>query len=60
MMDTYQFVSQAVQTPVANVVDTNYTMVAKMRKSHLPGINAMNGVHQRLKAIGRPYLATRS
>jgi acetamidase/formamidase len=60
VMDSYQFVSQAVQTPVANVVDTNYTMVAKIRKSCLPGINPMSGVHQRLKAIAQAYLATRS
>ncbi len=59
VMDAYQFVSQAAQTPVANVVDTNYTVVAKVKKSYLPGINPMNGVHQRLRAIGQAYLATR-
>jgi acetamidase/formamidase len=59
VMDSYQFVSQAVETPVANVVDTNYTMVAKIKKSYLPGINPMNGIHQHLKAIGQAYLATR-
>ena len=31
-MDAYQFVSQTALTPVANVVDTNYTMVAKVAK----------------------------
>ncbi len=59
MMDAYQFVSQAAQSPIANVVDTNYTAVAKIKKSYLPGIAPMNGVHQRLKAIGEAYLATR-
>lgn len=59
MMDSYQFVSQAVQSPVANVVDTNYTMVAKLNKAYLPGIVTMNGVHQRLRAIGQSYLAAR-
>ena len=59
VMDAYQFVSQAAESPVANVVDTNYTMVAKVKKSYLPGITPMNGVHQRLKAIGEAYLATR-
>jgi acetamidase/formamidase len=59
VMDAYQFVSQAAQSPVANVVDTNYTMVAKVKKSYLPGVNPMNGVHQRLKTIGEAYVATR-
>jgi amidase len=59
VMDAYQFVSQAVRTPVANVVDTNYTVVAKIRKRDLPGVNPFNGVHQRLSAIGKAYLATR-
>jgi len=58
-MDSYQFVSQAVQAPIANVVDTNYTVVAKIQKRYLPGVEVMGGVHQRLKAIGRAYLATR-
>ena len=59
VMDSYQFVSQAVRSPVANVVDTNYTMVAKIKKALLPGANPMNGVHERLREIGRAYLATR-
>ena len=59
MMDAYQFVSQAALSPVANVVDTNYTMVAKIAKAHLPGAEAMGGVHARLKAIGEAYLAAR-
>lgn len=59
VMDAYQFVAQAAQSPVANVVDTNYTMVAKVKKSYLPGISPMNGVHQRLKAVGEAYLASR-
>lgn len=58
-MDSYQFVSQAATTPVANVVDTNYTVTAKIKKDYLPGINPFNGVHARLKEIGQAYLATR-
>ena len=57
-MDAYQFVSQAAQSPIANVVDTNYTAVAKIKKSYLPGIAPMQGVHERLKAIGQAYLTT--
>jgi hypothetical protein len=58
-MDSYQFVSQAAQTPIANVVDTNYTVVAKIKKEYLPGVNPMGGIHQRLKSIGAAYMATR-
>ena len=49
-MDAYQLVSQAALTPVANVVDTNYTVVAKLPKSLLGGVRAMGGVHARLRA----------
>jgi acetamidase/formamidase len=59
VMDSYQFVSQTSLAPIANVVDTNYTVVAKIRKDHLPGVNPMNGIHSRLSEIGRAYLATR-
>jgi len=58
-MDSYQFVSQAATTPVANVVDTNYTVTAKIKKEYLPGIMPFNGVHSRLREIGKAYLATR-
>jgi acetamidase/formamidase len=48
-MDAYQLVSQTALTPIANVVDTNYTVVAKLAKSHLPGITVMGDVHRRLR-----------
>jgi hypothetical protein len=35
---------------VANVVDTNYTVVAKMPKSVLRGATAYRGSHERLRA----------
>ncbi|HWD96870.1 MAG TPA: acetamidase/formamidase family protein [Acidimicrobiales bacterium] len=59
IMDSYQFVSQTSLAPIANVVDTNYTVVAKIRKDQLPGANPMNGIHSRLRDMGRAYLATR-
>ena len=31
-LDAYQLVSQGVEAPLANVVDTNYTSVAKIAK----------------------------
>jgi acetamidase/formamidase len=58
-MDAYQFVSQSAQTPIANVVDANYTVVAKLKKKYLPGVVPMGGVHPSLKAMGQAYLATR-
>ena len=51
-MDAYQLVSQTALTPIANVVDTNYTVVAKIAKAYLPGVRAMNGTHARLRRHG--------
>jgi hypothetical protein len=42
MLDAYQLVSQAVEAPLANVVDTNYTSVAKIRKEWPPGAAPMD------------------
>jgi acetamidase/formamidase len=48
-LDSYQLVSQAALTPIANVVDTNYTVVAKIPKAVLRGATAMGGTHDRLR-----------
>jgi acetamidase/formamidase len=53
VIDSYQFVSQAALTPIANVVDTNYTVVCKIPKKLLPGVEAMGGIHARLRAQAR-------
>jgi amidase len=58
-LDAYQLVSQAGLAPVGNVVDTNYTMVAKLAKRYLPGADAFDGVHARLRETGAGYLAQR-
>ena len=50
--DAYQLVSQTALTPVANVVDTQYTVVAKMAKAYLKGAVVMAGLHDRLRAAG--------
>jgi acetamidase/formamidase len=55
MLDAYQLVSQAVESPLANVVDTNYTSVAKIAKQYLPRIPAMRGTHDRLVETARRY-----
>ena len=48
-LDAYQLVSQTALTPIANVVDTSYTVVAKLAKTHLGGVKVMNGTHDRLR-----------
>ena len=41
------------RSPIANVVDANYTIVAKMPKGYLPAdIEWMGGMHGRLRGIG--------
>jgi acetamidase/formamidase len=59
LLDAYQLVSQAVEAPLANVVDTNYTSVAKIRKQWLPGASPMGGAHARLREQAAGYLASR-
>ncbi len=60
LLDALQLVSQAGLAPVGNVVDTNYTMVAKLPKSTLGGASAYDGLHDRLAAAGREHLAART
>jgi len=66
LLDAYQFITQAVEAPLANVCDTNYTSVAKLRKEWLPGSgqhgagqhggwHAMRGAHERLSELARAY-----
>lgn len=59
-MDTYQLVSQASRSPIANVCDANYTIVAKMPKRYLPrDIPWMGAAHDRLRKIGERVRAVR-
>jgi amidase len=60
MLDAYQLVSQAGLAPAGNVVDTNYTMVAKLAKRYL-GSDAVvaDGVHDRLRETAAAYLVQR-
>src|SRR5215471_16558106 len=55
VLDAYQLLSQAVESPLANVVDTNYSSVAKVRKLWLPDVPAMAGAHARLRAQAAAY-----
>jgi acetamidase/formamidase len=61
-LDAYQLVSQTGLAPVGNVVDTNYTMVAKLPKALLTGASAAaayDDVHARLRGVAADYLAHR-
>lgn len=49
-MDAYQLLSQISETPIANVVDPNYSVVTKVRKSLLPRKNAFHDMHRALRA----------
>jgi len=59
VLDAYQLVSQAVEAPLANVVDTNYTSVAKLAKRWLPEREVFDGAHRRLRHIAGAYRAGR-
>jgi acetamidase/formamidase len=49
-MDAYQLLSQLVEVPIANVVDANYSVAVKARKSLLPRADAFGGIHRDLRA----------
>ncbi|MET7951071.1 acetamidase/formamidase family protein [Micromonospora sp. NPDC005324] len=49
-LDAYQLVSQAGRAPIGNVCDPNYTVLAAVDKSLLPGPSAAyDGAHARLR-----------
>ena len=43
------------ESPLANVCDTNYTSVAKMAKRYLSPAGAMEGAHARLRDLADEY-----
>ena len=60
VMDTYQLVTQASRSPIANVVDANYTIVARMPKRYLPpDVGWMAGTHDRLRRVADAVRAAR-
>ncbi|MFZ8979908.1 MAG: acetamidase/formamidase family protein [Candidatus Nanopelagicales bacterium] len=52
-MDAYQLLSQISLTPIANVVDANYSVVVKAPKAILPAASAYGGIHADLRARAR-------
>jgi len=58
-LDGYQLLTQVSETPVANVVDPNYTVVSKIRKEYLPRKSVYRGIHNELRKKGQAFLAGR-
>jgi acetamidase/formamidase len=54
-LDAYQLLTQVSESPVANVVDPNYTFVTKVAKTYLPHVDAYAGTHAKLREVGADY-----
>jgi acetamidase/formamidase len=52
-MDAYQLVTQVTLAPIANCVDTNYSVVTKIPKGILPKATAFEGMHARLRELAK-------
>lgn len=50
-MDAYQLVTQVSLSPIANCVDTNYSVVTKIPKNILPKASAYDGIHENLRNL---------
>src|SRR5436309_6422116 len=58
-LDAYQLLTQASETPIANVVDPNYSVVTKIRKEYLPQRSVYGGARARLVDVGKAYVGER-
>ena len=59
LLDAYQLLTQASETPIANVVDPNYSVVTKVQKAYLPSSEPYGGTRARLKEMAAAYRAGR-
>lgn len=50
-MDGYQLLTQISQSPIANMVDPNYSAVIKVAKGLLPPVEAYQGMHWHLRSV---------
>jgi acetamidase/formamidase len=50
-MDAYQLLTQISKSPIANMVDPNFSAVVKVAKDLLPPVQAYGGIHQHLRAL---------
>jgi acetamidase/formamidase len=48
-LDAYQLLTQVSESPLANVVDVNYSAVTKVAKRFLPAGDAYGGMHRHLR-----------
>ncbi|TNC18820.1 acetamidase [Amycolatopsis alkalitolerans] len=48
-VDAYQLLTQVSESPLANVVDANYSAVTKVAKRFLPRADAFGGMHRHLR-----------
>lgn len=55
-MDAYQLVTQVSLSPIANCVDTNYSVVTKIPKAILPKSLAFDGMHDRLRELAKTVM----
>jgi acetamidase/formamidase len=55
-MDAYQLVTQVSLSPIANCVDTNYSVVTKIPKKILPKGSAFYGMHERLRELAKTVM----
>jgi len=55
-MDAYQLLTQISEAPIANVVDSNYSVVIKAPKSLLPKSHAFDGIHNQLRTTARTLI----
>lgn len=55
-LDAYQLVAQAGRSPIGNVCDPNYSVVAQLDKAYLGGLDPFDGVHRRLRQLARDTL----
>ena len=58
-LDAYQLVTQISETPLANVCDPNYTVVAKAPKRYLPTMPVYGDVRARLTDMSTRYRSER-
>jgi acetamidase/formamidase len=52
-LDAYQLLTQISRSPLANVVDANYSAVTKIEKALLPPADAFGGMHRYLREQAR-------
>jgi acetamidase/formamidase len=52
-LDAYQLLTQISLSPLANVVDANYSAITKIEKALLPAADAYGGMHRHLRSLSK-------